>query len=255
MHPIIPARWSVPAIFHQRLGEKVGRQRLMVADGHLLLILHKLPVPGAEEREPLLFWRNPQGDWQSTESGSGLGTLKEHMTLFDRAADKLEGKLNAQPTADSYFAVLQQATPLLRAARNLTSVLQQAREAVAADRHILLARDEAVEIERHLELLHSEALHGLQFLVASRTEEQARLGEQLVVSSHRLNLLMSLCLPATALASVLGMNVRHGLEGQAIWIFWVVLAVAVALGLIIVALVAAPVKSRPQERLGPRATS
>jgi hypothetical protein len=247
MHPIIPSRWSVPAIFQQRLGEKVGRQRLMVADEHLLLILHKLPVPGAEEREPLLFWRNPQGDWQSTESGSGLANLKEHITVFDGAAEKLETRLNAQPTADAYFAVLQEATPLLRAARNLTGVLQQAREAVSGDRHILLARDEAVEIERHLELLHSEALHGLQFLVASRTEVQARLGEQLVVSSHRLNLLMSLCLPATALASVLGMNIRHGLEGQGTWIFWAVLAAAVVLGLIVVALVAAPAKPRRRQ--------
>ena len=63
----------------------------------------------------------------------------------------------------------------------MASVLQQAREAEPEDRHIL-ARDEAGEIERNLELLHAEAFHGLQFLVAQRSEEQARQGEQLVAS-------------------------------------------------------------------------
>jgi Mg2+ and Co2+ transporter CorA len=125
--------------------------------------------------------------------------------------------------------------------------MQQAREAEPGDRNILLARDECVEIERHLELLHAEALHGLQYLVASRTEEQARHGEQLVVSGHRLNLLMALCLPATALASILGMNVRHGLEGQETWVFWAVLAVAVVSGMMILGLVARPAKSKRAE--------
>jgi Mg2+ and Co2+ transporter CorA len=140
--------------------------------------------------------------------------------------------------------VLQRVTPLLRAAKNLTGVLQQAREAEPADRNILLARDEAVEIERHLDLLHSEALHGLQFMVASRAEQQAKQGEQLVQSSHRLNLLVALCLPATAFASVLGMNVRHGLENQETWVFWVVLSVAILMGIVILAMVAAPTKTR-----------
>jgi hypothetical protein len=244
MHPIIPSRWQVPPAFLQRLGEKSGRQRLMMHEGHLLLVLHKLPKPNAEEREPILFWRNSLGEWQSTDSGSGLGDFKEHVAAFDRAADQLDRLLRSKPTSSGYFEVLQQVTPLLRAAKNLTGVLQQAREAVPADRHVLLARDEAVEIERHLELLHAESLHGLQFMVASQAEEQARQGEQLVASSHRLNLLVALCLPATAFASVLGMNVRHGLENQDTWVFWVVLGVAVIMGLIILALVAAPVKTK-----------
>lgn len=216
----------------------------MVHEGHALLVLHKLPKHDAEEREAILFWRNPHGEWQSTESGAGLGDFKEHVSTFDKAADNLERVLRGNPTPDGYFRVLQQVTPLLRAAKHLAGVLQQAREAVPADRHILLARDEAVEIERHLELLHAEALHGLQYMVASRAEEQARQGEQLVASSHRLNLLVALCLPATAFASVLGMNVRHGLENQDAWVFWVVLAVAVVMGIVILALVAAPVKTK-----------
>jgi hypothetical protein len=234
----------VPPVFLKRLGEKSGRQRLMEEEGHLLLVLHKLPKVEAEEREPVLFWRNPRGEWQSTESGAGLGDFKEHVSSYDKASDQLDRFLRAHANPDGYFQVLQQVTPLLRAAKNLSGVLQQAREAVPEDRDILLARDELVEIERHLELLHAEALHGLNYMVASRAEQSARQGEQLVVSSHRLNLLVALCLPATAFASLLGMNVRHGLEDHNTWIFWVVLAVAGVMGVIIFALVAAPIKAK-----------
>jgi hypothetical protein len=244
MHPIIPSRWQVPHLFLERLGEKSGRQRLMSHEGHLLLVLHKLPSPDAEEREAILFWRNPHNEWQSSEAGAGLADLKEHVASYDHAADKLEKSLRSGPTAKVYYNVLRELTPLLRAAKHLAAVLQQAREAEPNDRNILLLRDEAIETERHLELLHAEALHGLQFLVASRTEEQARLGEQLVASGHRLNLLMALFLPVTALASVLGMNVRHGLEGQATWVFWVVMAVAAVIGLLILAMVAAPIRHK-----------
>ena len=216
----------------------------MTHEGHLLLVLHKLPKTGEEEREPILFWRNPHGDWQSTEAGAGLGDLQEYIQAYDRAADRLDQRLRSSPNSDGYFKVLQEVTPLLRAAKYMAAVFQQAREAAPSDRNLLLVRDESVEIERHFELLHSEALHGLQYLMASQTERQAKLGEQLVASSHRLNLLMALCLPATALASVLGMNVHHGLEAQDPWVFWVVLGVAAVFGLIILGLVARPVKTR-----------
>lgn len=245
MQSLIPTRWQVPEVFKQRLGEKVGRQRLMAADKHLLLVLHKPPKPGEEERQPRLFWRNPAGEWQTNESGAGLGELKEHLGEYDKAADQLEALMRGTPSAQNYYQILHEATPLLRAAKHMAGVLQQAREAEPKDRHILLARDEAGEVERNLELLHAEAFHGLQYLVAQRSEEQARQGAQLVASSHRLNLIMALCLPATALASVLGMNLRHGFENRELWLFWAVLGLALLLGIIVVSLVGAPVKTKP----------
>ncbi len=44
---LLPSDWNVPAVFRQRLGESAGRQRVMAADGHLLLVLHA--PPGADE--------------------------------------------------------------------------------------------------------------------------------------------------------------------------------------------------------------
>ncbi len=209
MHPLIPSRWQVPAVFEQRLGEKPGRQRLMKADGHLLLILHKIPVPGAEEREARIFWRNPQGEWQSSEGGSGLADFKTHISEYDKTADRLDVQLRKEATAENYFAVLHELTPLARAARHLAAVLQEARDACAGDRHILLARDEMVEIDRHCDLMLIEAQQGLQFLAAARADEQAKQSERIAVAGHRLNLLVAMCLPASALASILGMNAEQ----------------------------------------------
>ena len=230
MHPLIPSRWQVPAAFEQRLGEKAGRQRLMKADGHLLLILHKIPVPGAEERDARIFWRNPQGEWQSSEGGAGIADFKSHISEYDKTADRLDVQLRKEMTAENYFAVLHQLTPLARAAKHLAAVLQEAREACAADRHILLARDEMVEIERHCDLMLTEAQQGMQFLAAARADEQAKQSERIAVAGHRLNLLMAMCLPATAIASILSMN------GEQRWDnVWRFVAVAGVLGLAVMA--------------------
>lgn len=230
MHPLIPSRWQVPAVFEQRLGEKAGRQRLMKADGHLLLILHKIPVPGAEERDARIFWRNPQGEWQSSDGGAGIADFKTHISEYDKTADRLDVKLRKQMTAENYFAVLNELTPLARAAKHLAAVMQEARDACSADRHILLARDEMVEIERHCDLMLTEAQQGMQFLATARADEQAKQSERIAVAGHRLNLLMAMCLPATAIASILSMN------GEQRWDnVWRFVAVAGALGVAVMA--------------------
>ena len=60
---VLPPSWEVPAQFRERLGERVGRQRAMMADGHLLLVLHRPPKKDEVERFPRLFWRKPDGTW------------------------------------------------------------------------------------------------------------------------------------------------------------------------------------------------
>jgi Mg2+ and Co2+ transporter CorA len=228
MHPLIPSRWQVPAVFEQRLGEKPGRQRLMKADGHLLLILHKIPVPGAEERDARIFWRNPQGEWQSSDGGAGIADFKNHISEYDKTADRLDVKLRKESSAENYFSVLNELTPLARAARHLAAVMQEARDACASDRHILLARDEMVEIDRHCDLMLTEAQQGMQFLAAARADEQAKQSERIASAGHRLNLLMAMCLPATACASILSMNDEQNWTN-----IWKFAAVAGFLGLVV----------------------
>lgn len=246
---MLPSGWNVPAIFRARLGERAGRQRVMVADGHLLLILHKVPEPGEAERSSSFFWRNPQGDWTSSEGGSGRGALHAHFEPWRQFVDYLESQMQESPSAETFFSVVQSTNPLLRSIRNAHRTLQEARETCPEDRAILLGRDDAGELERAIELLHNDARNGMDFMIARQGEEQALRAHQLVTAGHRLNLLIALFLPLTAIGSVFGMNLAHGLEQwQSPWLFWLLFGSALLVGLALVAAVLFKVKPPPRAK-------
>ena len=236
MNSLVPFGWQVPGVFRSRIGERAGRQRIMTADGHLLLILHKVPRAGTAERESALFWRSPHGDWVSTEGGSGLGAIATYFEQWRKVIDELEDLMAGAPLAENYFAVLQRAAPLLRTIRNTYRTMQDAREA-CPDRQILLARDEAGELERAVELLHHDAKNGMDYMIARQGEEQARQSNRLVVAGHRLNLLAAIFLPLTALGSIFSMQLSSGLEKwNAPWTFWCLVGGALLTGLCLMSL-------------------
>jgi hypothetical protein len=205
----------------------------MTAEGHLLIVLHKVPRLGNSERESVFFWRNPRGDWVATEGASGLGALHEHFEQWRKVVDQLEDQMQQPSSADNYFLVLQYTTPLLRTIRNTSHTLQSAREA-CPDREMLIARDEAGELERAIELLHTDAKNGMEFMIAKQGEEQAQRSYQIVRAGHRLNLMMAFFLPLTAIGSIFGMHLSHGLENwHAPWMFWGVLAAALFVGVML----------------------
>ncbi|MFZ5442062.1 MAG: CorA family divalent cation transporter [Myxococcota bacterium] len=227
---LIPSQWAVPAKFRARVGESVGRQRQMLDEGHLLLVLHEVPEPGESERRGRFFWRDKQGAWRSSSHGSGVGGLREHVAEFERAVDGLEERLRSAKAAKDFFAVLQAATPLHRTSRNLTRTLQEAREAVD-DRELINLRDRANEVERGAELCVSEARDGLEFTSAQNAEQQAALSLELARDSHKLNVITAVFLPITALASIFSMTLHSGLEGVGEpWVFWLIVAAGIALG-------------------------
>jgi len=247
MKAVLPSSWDVPAIFRARLGERSGRQRVMSANGHLLLILHRVPEPGNPDRTSTFFWRNPHGDWTSSDGGSGLSALDAHLEPWRQFVDYLENQMQESPSAETFFTVVQSTTPLLRTMRNAHRTLQEARDACQEDRAILLARDDAGELERALELLHNDAKNGMEYMIAKQGEEQARRAHQLVTAGHRLNLLIALFLPLTAIGSVFGMNLAHGLENwQSPWLFWALLVSALAVGLALMAAVLFKLSSLPR---------
>ncbi|HVX12558.1 MAG TPA: CorA family divalent cation transporter [Pirellulales bacterium] len=231
---VLPTTWKVPEIFRTRLGESAGRQRSMAADGHLLIVLHELPKPTAHERTGRLFWREPDGQWKSNSQGSGIQALKRHLTDYADEVTRLEGQVDQAASAEDYFAVLQAAAPLFRAARNMHAALQQARELTPADRDLVLMRDRAVEIERAAELVHGDAKNGLDFTVARQSEEQAQRSYEMAVSAHRLNILAAIFLPVATLSAIFGMNLDHGLEinGNPA-AFWIVLAAGFIVGVLL----------------------
>jgi Mg2+ and Co2+ transporter CorA len=175
-----------------------------------------------------------------------LGALQAHFESWRKAVDRLEDQMQQHPSADNYFEVLQHTTPLLRTLRNTGRTMQDAREACPEDRAILLARDDAGDLERALDLLHHDAKNGMEFMIAKQAEVQAQRAHQLVLAGHRLNVLVALFLPLTAIGSVFGMNLSHGLENwQVPWLFWGMLGSALVIGGLLVSAVVLRLKPGP----------
>lgn len=242
----IPHNWDVPQVFRDRFGTRAGRQRVMHADGHLLVILHDVPDPGEPDvRNGRLFWRKPDGTWKASASGAtNIGPLRAHVEAFDAAADQLEEQVDKAKKAKDWFEVLRMSAPLLRSARNMSRALQEARELAKTDKELIAVRDAAQEVERALELIHGHARDGLEFTVARNAEENVESSRHVVESGHRLNLIAAMFLPITALGSLLGMNLVHGLETwEKPYAFWAVALVAFLLGVMVRASLPKPHRS------------
>jgi hypothetical protein len=228
----LPATWSVPQKFRDRLGEDIGRQRTMQADGHLLVILHAPPVADQVGREGRLFWRAPDGTWTSNSLGSGIRALGKHLEQYEEALQKLEQREERAELARDYFSILEHLAPLSRAAGNMYHTLQQAREAVPADRDLLVCRDRAYAIHRQAELLQTDTRNSLDCAVARRAEEDVANSKAMARASHRLNVLAAVFFPIVTLSSIFGMNLKHGFETtDSPALFWVVLAGGILGGL------------------------
>ncbi len=230
----LPPFWQhLPDEIKIRLSQKhAGRQRAMAADGHLLLVLHKVPRPDAREREAAYFWRRPDGTWDSSQGG-GLLKLTEHVTQFEEAEAEL-GRLHEEATdADDHFRVIERVAPIVHSARNLHATLQAAREAFPADGDLIDLRDRAYEVERTLDLLYLETQHAIDFRTARQAEEEARLSLRSLEVANRLNTLAAIFFPIMALTSIFGMQLHSGLEDTPVWVFWIVLAAGVAVGVVL----------------------
>jgi hypothetical protein len=228
---IIPPTWSLPDTIRIRLGQSTyGRQRAIVEDGHVLLVLHKPPGPDDRSREGVLFWRSPAGEWQFNRGGPGPGGLKRHVQSYGDIEAKLTADYEAAGDLNALFDLMDVLTPLVRAARNMHLAIQTAREAVKNDPFLIEVRDLAYDVERNLDLLLEDTRNAIQHRTAREAEVQAQLTRQAVNASHRLNILAALFFPLTAVASLFGMNLMHGLDERSTAIFWIVAVVSIVLG-------------------------
>lgn len=227
-----PKNWEIPASIRNRLGRDAGPQRSMFEEGHLLVILHRMPGPDDWERVPVFFHRTPEGNWRGSDSrANGPTALREFLTAWETRVQELEAQETKANTATQYHDLLEAVAPLLRASRGLHRALQQAREMVKDDHDLINFRDSAAGIERSTELLMQDAQFGLNFTAARQSEAQAESAAKMASSAHRLNILAALFLPLTALCSIFGMDIHSGLEDQAHY-FWMIIGVGILLGMI-----------------------
>lgn len=210
--PLLPRAWDVPAEFRARLGDEAGRQRLMQADGHLLLVLHARPSPGQATRFGKTFWRKPSGEWKPVAMNHNQHPVDELLDDYQRMLDSLDRDEGDAHAAADYFDLLTALTPLVRSLHNLSAVLQEARGACREDRGLILVRDRAYGLSRRAELLQQDTRNTLDFVIARRAEEQAESARRQAGAAHRLNVLAALFFPVATLTAVFGMNLDHGLE-------------------------------------------
>jgi len=230
----LPQSWQLPEEIKNRLGQKsFGKQRAMVAEGHLLLILHKVPQKDRRSRQGVFFWRKPSGEWEFSGRGRGLPALRKHLEEYGLAEEQLNQAYDRAREARDYFEILEAIAPLQRAAGNLHATLQAAREAISSDRDIIDLRDRAAEIDRALELLRGSAKTAIDFKIAKQAEEQATLSLQSVKTAHRLNILAAIFFPLTAISCVFGMNLPSGFESASIGLFWLVFLTGTLLGVLV----------------------
>ena len=247
---IIPPTWSLPESIRTRLGQTTyGRQRAIIEEGHLLLVLHKVPGPDDRAREGVLFWRSPNNEWQWNRGGPGPGALKRHIQSYGEVEAKLAQQYDDASGIDALFDLVEALTPVTRAARNMHNALQAAREGIPNDTFLIEMRDLAYEIDRNLDLMLEDVRNAIQYHQARESEEQARLGKEALRASHRLNTLAAMFFPLTAIASIFGMQLAHGLDEHNPVIFWTVFLVGGALGFVMKSWVMAKPRLEPGEKL------
>src|SRR5436190_1649207 len=126
----IPHNWDVPRVFRDRFGTRAGRQRVMAAEGHLVIVLHDLPDhEDPDTIKARLYWRKPDGTWKAQGSGAtNIAALRAHVEEFVTAIDALEARAAKATCAKDWFEIMHRAAPLHRMVRNQSATLQEARD-------------------------------------------------------------------------------------------------------------------------------
>lgn len=232
----IPPGWDIPLDIRVRLGDRSGWQRELCSDGHLVLVLHKVPTGRKLQRESVYFWRPPSGDWRSSERGQPKRELQKLVEQYETAVVALGERHDLAVSATDKFYVLEHIGPINRAICNLSDVLTRVKSTVTdpdAIEDLQNVCDLAADVARNAERLEVDARHALDFHIALQSEIQSAHSREVERTTHRLNSLATVFLPVTAVASVFGMNLKNGLEEAPPWMFWLILTGSIAAGLLV----------------------
>ena len=223
--------WNLPEAIRERLGlDNYGAQRAIAEAGHVLLVLHEPPKPGAQVREHAVFLRTPDGQWAYHGQPHGEAMLVALLDRYQKALDGNDAQYEDAQDASALFAVIERLRPLARAAANLAQALQKTRELVRQDKVVITARDQAQELSRNADLLLADAQLALNFHLAKQAEAQARAADAGQRAQQKLNLLAAFTFPTMALATVFGMNLHSGLEDLPPVGFWLVFLAGALMG-------------------------
>jgi hypothetical protein len=241
-----PLNWTLPPEIEARLGESTyGRQRAIAEADHLLIILHQPPAADTLDREPALFLRKPDGSLLANGYDNGGHKLRKLLADYRARWEECDKAYDSADSAAQLLRLLESLAPLNRSSTNLAGALQAARDLAKNDKFLISMRDESEEISRAFELLTADAKLKLDYRIARNSEAQAAQAQAMISAQHRLNVLAALTFPIMALATVLGMNLKHGLENQSPALFLLVLSMGVMIGLVVKKWVASRTRADP----------
>jgi len=253
---LLPASWDIPQVFRDRLGVTAGRQRAMVHEGHLLLVLHGPPSDDHAVRGGRFFWRSPDGTWAASATGKPCHSLDAHLAEFEKLVAEIDERDPVDENASELHADITALAPLVRASRNLHTALQHARELMAGSEEILVCRDRAYQIERMAELAYQDAQNTLGYNAARQAESQAAAGYQMAVSAHRLNILAAFFFPMATLSAIFGVNLQTGLEQQSAPLpFLALVSISVICGFVLKGFIASEAPKPPSQSITASAPS
>lgn len=209
---VLPKTWELPEALRARIGDSPGRQRAMLVEGHLLIVLHDVPQKRVRQRMGEFFWRSPSGEWKTTVGGGIAQAFDTFLGKYAAAIQRLTSQYETADESVDYFEIHAELAPIVRSSRNMHTALGDARQLCPGERELINSRDEAYELMRSAELLQDDAESALEFDVARQAEEQAKSSHQMAVSSHRLNILVAFFFPLATLSAFFGTNLSNGIE-------------------------------------------
>lgn len=219
--------FEVPPALAPHLSRSVGRQRVLSHEGTVLIILHRPPIDDHWKREGVFLLKSPDGSWKCR----GERTPKVFLESYRNAARGFDEEFEGTLKVSELFELLDRLVPLRRAARNVHAVLVEAGKVVPDDAELTEWINFAYETERGLDLVYEDIRNAIDAHLARVEEAQMELSKQSLIATDRLNLLVALFLPLATLASVLGMNLSHGLNPHDPLVFYGVTAAGCLLGL------------------------
>lgn len=208
--PLVPANWQLPEVLRRRLGKSVGMQRVMLEEGHLIIVAHDVPSPTESSRKGILFWRDPQGEWRCSNGDPGVVGIENLLQRYDQRVDAFDVAEARAKTADEYLRLIEGLTPVSRAALHLHVVLQDARKLVPDATELIDLRNRAYEISRTAELQYQYTRDEMDVAVIRRSEEHVRASDRMAKSAHRLNLMAAFFLPLATISGVFGTSLTDG---------------------------------------------
>jgi Mg2+ and Co2+ transporter CorA len=219
--------FDVPHSLAHHVGRSVGRQRVITDDGVILVVLHKPPIDDYWKREGVFLLKKVNTAWHF----KGERTTRTLLDSYRNVARNFDEEFEDASTPSALFALLDRLVPVRRSARNVHAVLAEAGKMLPDDMELADWINFAYETERGLDLLYDDIRHTIDSHLARIEEEHMELTKQSVIATNRLNLIVALFLPLATIASVLGMNLSHGLNTDDPRYFLIILLLGILMGL------------------------